>query len=89
MDGRCKGCKWWERVSRYTPHPYDDVVAIRHGYGVCSKIEDGTDFNHYREDAEQESVLTENMAFTMDGSGYRSSIFTGPDFGCVKFEPKG
>jgi hypothetical protein len=85
MDGRCKDCRFWERVCETTEHPFDEDTAQRHNYGACHKIVDGTTLA-YKQD--QSSVLTEDMAFTLDGSGFRSAIFTGQEFGCVQFEAK-
>ncbi len=87
MDGHCKDCKHWERVTRETEHPFDDELAVSVGYGACHKIADGTLY-YYENKDDRASVLTEDAAFTMDGSGYRSNIFTGPLFHCGLFEAK-
>jgi hypothetical protein len=88
MDGRCKDCKHWERVNADTAYPYDNSYAVAHGFGVCHKIVDGCDF-HEPPYNDRQSVLESDEAFTTDGSGYRSNIFTGADFGCIHFATKG
>jgi hypothetical protein len=34
-----------------------------------------------------ESVLDDTCAYTQDASNYMSLLLTGPDFGCIKWEP--
>jgi hypothetical protein len=69
-------------VCETTKHPLNDSIAKRNGYGICHKVIDSARLPYDEED----SVLTPDMAFTVDGSGYMSSLFTGPEHGCVLFE---
>jgi hypothetical protein len=89
MEARCKNCKHWEKVVA-DPDPEfqtePELLATRRGYGLCLKIADGTQLLHKEEKAD--SVLDATTAYTLDGSGYHSQILTGPEFGCVHWEPK-
>lgn len=90
MDGRCKDCKHWEKIVADSDPDLQmgsERVAMRHGLGVCHKIPDGARLLD-KKDAEIDSVLNETPAYTMDGSGYRSELITGPEWSCLKFEAK-
>lgn len=91
MEERCKNCRHWEKIVPYDRDPEfqmrSERVAARHGLGVCHKLPDGARLL-VKEDAEIDSVLNETPAYTMDGSGYRAELITGPEFGCIQFDPK-
>jgi len=84
MAGNCANCKhWsgWQEDWNNTPRPY----------GKCGQIMHGQWEYEYQEDKwsdlkpEPESV---ELAYTMDGSDYKSCLNTHADFGCVLFEAK-
>lgn len=89
----CRNCKHWEKV----PPPEDpkfcygsEDFAGRLGFGVCHGIPDGCGFevSEFHEPTDEQSALDDASAFTVDGSGFRSAIFTGPDHYCAKFEER-
>lgn len=72
MNGRCKNCKWWE---------FDAVRGWR-TYGICSHPFNG-------DGSEPPSGFG---LWQIDMIGSRpdamAAVETGPEFGCVHFEPK-
>lgn len=74
---KCETCKHWGGNSG--PCHADTMLKDSLGFAKCLRIVDGCD---------DESVIDGEPAYTMDGSGYLSSIRTTADFGCVLWEAK-
>lgn len=78
---RCGNCKHWGT------EPYDylyddegDDLPVPHAQ--CGAV---THVNGFLKRAVADGDV---KAFTTDASGYRSALWTAPDFGCVLFERK-
>lgn len=99
---RCKTCKWWGE--REILRPGEDHTFVDFEVRECEcPVVYGVELweSPYRQDGiaserveDEHGCLTDhikvspNSAFTRDGSGYLSSLHTGPDFGCVHWEAK-
>lgn len=86
---RCKTCKHWE------PYQPDEYGAWR-GAGICHKVPHIVDVADKKPDQNDDwleylELKPEHagvIAAAQDGSGYRASLLTMPDFGCVQYEAK-
>lgn len=86
MTDSCQNCSYWEQEegTRY--------LAIETGY--CSRSMQLWDASEYGRisNAEVQLVLTEEAKtvkmFVPDGSDYRASLITTPDFYCIEFKAK-
>lgn len=72
----CKTCKFWEAKDDQPKEPQPSAQ----GHAKCLRVADGTE--------EALDVLYNELAYTMDGSGYLSKLMTKAGFGCVLWEPK-
>ena len=81
--GTCDGCRHWLRPEERTDF-YDAVTfadyrmnsdEVERTYGICRAVVQGWDLP---------SGPTP-VAVVRDGSDYRASLFTKPEFGCVLF----
>jgi len=78
MDGRCKDCKWWDRESWELNRPrYQD------GHYECSNelLRGGSQGGSAGASGECED-------YGGDGGTLTGYVVTGPEFGCVHYEPK-
>jgi hypothetical protein len=73
----CGTCKHWGGANG--PEGAERLFRDANGFAKCLRIVDGCD---------DEEVIDGEPAYTMDGSGYLSSIRTTESFGCVLWEPK-
>ena len=76
----CKNCKWWGREYANTcDAPQSDILSV-------SKRKD--DWFPHTEHSVKNSAGFSIYANADDDQGLTASLITGPDFGCVQFQPK-
>jgi predicted acetyltransferase len=83
---KCENCKYWAKGGD------EDYIKLIDA-GICNKARmfwDSTEWSENKEtNVTERTVIKEyknNGVFVQDGSDYRASMITQPDFGCVKFE---
>lgn len=78
----CKTCRHWQQCLQYE-------TGHSQGLGRCSAALMLWDCTEWRDDADERVLMKEHentKAFVQDGSDYRATLLTKPDFGCVLHE---
>lgn len=88
MD-RCKTCKHWTAL-----RPEEDYGALLGG-GECGKapqiwdVTEAVPGDNWNGTLQLKPEHAAVLAVVEDGSSYRASLVTMPDFGCVQHTPEG
>lgn len=84
MQNACENCKYWDVSDKYE-------VGHNLGMGICSAAPMFWDCTEWDKNGERRFTKEHQntKAFVQDGSDYRASLLTRPEFSCVSFDPKG
>lgn len=75
--GQCRNCRWW------VPFKPDESYGTDYNQRLAGK-----GFCEATRTDEGEPVHHETLAWAEDAEGYKASLVTSPDFGCVQFEKR-
>jgi len=86
MSNTCKNCRYWKPIC--LTHPLVRSAVYSEKRGSCDNV--GSENVHETTQQDLEKLKPNDFAVELSGDSYGVdvSLVTGPDFGCVKFEPK-
>ena len=88
--GHCKDCLHWSQETRKDAYPSVSAglrPTLKWRHRVCLKVIDVSGYDRHVTE-EMKIALPDNIAFLDVYEAYKNELMTGPEFGCIHFEPK-
>lgn len=88
---RCDGCKYWKKASDNEDWEAYDVgfgkcLGVRERWRITDEASNGIEWDSAEDGAFQtrrRDALRHSRAYVQDGSEYRATLLTAPDFFCA------